>query len=81
MLNYDTRIGDDHSIGVLVGVTRETFSGEGFLAYRRDFLSTAVAQIAAGGTANQRTDGGAYERARLGYYGRAQYNYKEKYLA
>lgn len=81
MLNYDTRIGDDHSIGVLVGVTRETFSGEGFLAYRRDFLSTAVAQIAAGGTANQRTDGTAYERARLGYYGRAQYNYKEKYLA
>nr|HMP32271.1 TonB-dependent receptor [Saprospiraceae bacterium] len=27
------------------------------------------------------TNGSGYQRARLGYYGRAQYNFKEKYLA
>ena len=80
LLSYDRKIGTDHNIGLLAGVTRETFSGEGFQAYRRNFISSSIDQLFAGGV-TQTVDGGAYERARLGYYGRAQYNYKEKYLA
>ncbi len=80
-LNYDRTFGDDHSLGLMVGVTRETFTGENFNAFRRNFISTAVDQLFAGGTLQQETGGSAYERARLGYYGRAQYNYREKYLA
>ncbi len=80
MLNYDTKFGKDHSLSVLAGVTRETFAGEGFFAYRRNYISSAVDQLFAGGSLQQNTGGSAYNRARLGYYGRVQYNYKEKYL-
>lgn len=81
LLSYDKKIGNDHTIGVLAGVTKENFKGEGFLAFRRNYISSAIDQLFFGGTVGQNTDGRAYERARLGYYGRAQYNYKEKYLA
>ncbi len=80
LLNYDKTFGD-HTLGILAGVTKEQFEGNNFLAYRRYYISPAVDQLFAGGTEQQNTDGSAYERARLGYYGRVQYNYKEKYLA
>ncbi len=79
MLNYDRTFGE-HTFNLLAGVTRETFSGDDFFAFRRNFLSTAVDQLAVGGTEDQNTGGTAYRRSRLGYYGRFQYNYKEKYL-
>ena len=50
-------------------------------AFRRNYLSTAVDQIGVGGEDGQVTNGFGYNRTRLGYYGRAQYNFKEKYLA
>ena len=81
LLNYDRKIGTDHTIGILAGVTKEVYKGEGFLAFRRNYISPAIDQLFAGGLIGQNTDGSAYERPRLGYYGRAQYNYKEKYLA
>lgn len=81
MLNYDRKFGTDHTIGILAGVTKEEFKGDGFLAFRRNYISPAIDQLFAGGSLQQNTDGGGYSRARLGYYGRAQYNYKEKYLA
>jgi len=79
-INYDTRLGSDHTIGLMAGVTRETFSGENFFAFRRNYISTAVDQLFAGGSLDQNTGGSGYNRARLGYFGRAQYDYKEKYL-
>ncbi|PIB28657.1 SusC/RagA family TonB-linked outer membrane protein [Maribacter sp. 4G9] len=81
LLNYDKTIADDHSINLLAGVTRENFQGEFLSAFRRNFLSTAVDQLGVGGEIGQETDGFGYNRTRLGYYGRAQYNFKEKYLA
>ncbi len=79
LLSYDKKIGD-HSLSILGGVTKEKFSGENFDAYRRNYISPAIDQLFAGGSLQQNTGGSAYNRARLGYYGRAQYNYKEKYL-
>jgi TonB-linked SusC/RagA family outer membrane protein len=81
ILNYDRKIGTDHTIGILAGVTKEVYKGDGFLAYRRNYISPAIDQLFAGGLIGQNTNGNAYERPRLGYYGRAQYNYKERYLA
>jgi TonB-linked SusC/RagA family outer membrane protein len=78
-LNYDIKVGGNN-LGLMAGVTRETFSGEGFSAFRRNYISTAVDQLFAGGTVGQETGGSGYNRARLGYYGRAQYDYNEKYL-
>jgi len=80
ILNYDRTWGD-HTVNILAGVTKEEFKGNDFLAYRRNYISASVDQLFAGGSLQQNTDGSAYERARLGYYGRFQYNYKEKYLA
>jgi TonB-linked SusC/RagA family outer membrane protein len=81
MLNYDFTLGADHTFNALAGVTREDFEGDNFFAFRRNYISAAVDQLFAGGSLQQNTGGSAYERARLGYYGRFQYNYKEKYLA
>ncbi|MES2798252.1 MAG: TonB-dependent receptor [Bacteroidota bacterium] len=81
MVNYDKKIGSDHTFGLMAGVTKETFEGEGFYAFRRNYISSALDQLFAGGSIGQDVGGSAYNRARLGYYGRAQYNYKEKYLA
>jgi TonB-dependent starch-binding outer membrane protein SusC len=78
-LSYDKKIGDN-SFNLLAGVTKEKFSGEFFSSFRRNYISPAIDQLFAGGSLQQNTDGSAYNRARLGYYGRAQYNYKEKYL-
>lgn len=81
ILSYGLKLGTDHNFDFLAGVTKEQFQGEGFLAFRRNYISGAVDQLFAGGSISQNTGGSAYERARLGYYGRAQYNFKEKYLA
>jgi TonB-linked SusC/RagA family outer membrane protein len=87
LLNYDRTFGD-HTIGVLAGATREKFQGDFYQAYRRDYISTSIDQPFFGGSTpvSQSISGGndnrnTYNRARLGYYGRVNYNYKEKYLA
>ena len=77
---YDRKIGD-HALTFLAGVNRETISEDGFSGFRRYFLSPAVDQLFAGGALEQRTDGSALQSARLNYFGRVAYNYKEKYLA
>ncbi|WP_188768608.1 SusC/RagA family TonB-linked outer membrane protein [Emticicia aquatilis] len=79
-LTYDKKIGANNNISALVGVTKEVFKGDNFSAFRRNYISPAIDQIFAGGSLQQSTGGSAYNRARLGYYGRLQYNYKEKYL-
>lgn len=79
LMSYDRTFGD-HTIGGMVGVTKEEFKGENFFAYRREYISTAVDQLFAGG-AFQTVGGSGYNRGRLGYYGRLTYNYREKYMA
>ncbi len=81
ILYYDRTFGGQHTINAMAGVTKETFEGDDFFAFRRNYISSAVDQLFAGGSLQQNTGGGAYERARLGYYGRFQYNFREKYLA
>ncbi len=80
LMNYD-RVFGDHTLNFLAGVTKETVEGTNFNAFRRYYISPAVDQLFAGGTAEQNNSGGGFERARLSYFGRVGYNYKEKYLA
>jgi TonB-linked SusC/RagA family outer membrane protein len=80
LLNYDRTFGN-HTINILAGVQKETLSDEYFNAYRRYYISTAIDQIFAGGDAEKNNGGGAYDRARLSYFGRVGYNYKQKYIA
>jgi TonB-dependent starch-binding outer membrane protein SusC len=80
VLTYDRKFGD-HNITALAGTNKETISGDNFNAYRRYFISTSLDQMFAGGDLEKNNGGGAFERARLNYFGRVAYNYKEKYLA
>lgn len=80
LVNYDRKFGG-HTLNFLVGIQKETLKDEYFNAYRRYFISTAVDQMFAGGNPEKNNGGGAYERARLSYFGRVGYNYQEKYIA
>jgi TonB-linked SusC/RagA family outer membrane protein len=51
-----------------------------FSALRRNFISTAIDQLYAGGESNQVTDGSAAEFTRRNYFGRLSYGFNEKYL-
>lgn len=85
MLNYDKTFANDHTIGFLLGATREQFEGDFISANRRGYISTAIDQPFFGGTTQFITGGNdnnnTFNRARLGYYGRVTYNFREKYLA
>lgn len=80
LISYDRNFGS-HALTLLAGVTRETSNQSYFNAYRKYFNSTAIDQLFAGGNAEKTNDGSAWERARLSYFGRVGYNFKEKYLA
>lgn len=77
------RVFGDHGVDFLIGMERDWSDAESFNGYRRYFLSTALHHFNAGGDKekNTKSDGDNWERARMNYFGRFAYNYKEKYLA
>lgn len=77
--SYEKEFGD-HSFKLLGGVTREESEQQFFGAFRRFFLSSDLAQLDLGGNAGQTSEGRGFEIARLNYFGRLNYDYKEKYL-
>jgi TonB-linked SusC/RagA family outer membrane protein len=79
MISYNKSF-NDHTIGVMVGTQRETINHSNFDAYRKYYLSSAIDQIFAGSDLEKNNAGSAWERARLSYFGRVNYNYREKYL-
>ncbi|MEO6723271.1 MAG: TonB-dependent receptor [Ferruginibacter sp.] len=78
--SYDHSFGN-HAITILAGVTKETIKGSAFNAFRQYYASEAIDQLFAGSLRDQQAGGAAFERARLNYFGRVGYNFKEKYLA
>lgn len=86
MANYDKKIGE-HAFSLMAGMTSEKVNNDGFNASRRYFLSTALQELVAGSDKEQTVGNPAdapnnlFNRARLSYFGRLGYNYKEKYLA
>jgi TonB-linked SusC/RagA family outer membrane protein len=80
-VSYEKSIGA-HNFNVMGGIQREKVDADGFFAFRRYFISPVVDQLFAGGTAEQDISNfDLFRRARLSYFGRAGYNFKEKYLA
>lgn len=80
VINYDKTFGS-HTLNLLVGSNRETIEGDNMSAFRRYFISPALDQLFAGGDLSKDNNGGAYKSARLNYFGRVGYNFKEKYIA
>ncbi|MBS1947369.1 MAG: TonB-dependent receptor [Bacteroidetes bacterium] len=80
LLNYQTKIGENNSLKLMLGAQVSNGNTESFNAYRDLFASTAVQEMFAGTTANQATGGSGTVNARLSYFGRANYSYANKYL-
>jgi len=80
ILSYNHNFGG-HAVTFQAGITKETGTGNYFSAFRQYFPSTQIAQMFAGSNTDQKTDGNAHGLARLTYFGRVGYNYKEKYIA
>ena len=76
---YEKNLGD-HYIKLLGGITREESEQSYITAFKRFFLSNDLDQLDFGGQDAQNSGGSAFEIARLNYYGRLNYNFKEKYL-
>ncbi|HTF17057.1 MAG TPA: TonB-dependent receptor [Chryseolinea sp.] len=81
-LNYDRKFGS-HTLGLMMAYEQQTTNGNYLVAYRSDFVSTALPEIFAGSSDKnkQGNDGSATQGARKNYFGRISYNYGEKYLA
>ncbi|GAB5539823.1 MAG: TonB-dependent receptor [Salibacteraceae bacterium] len=77
--SYEKDLGD-HYIKLLGGITREENEQQFFGAFKRFFLSSDLSQLDLGGQEGQSSTGNGFEAARLNYFGRFNYAYKNKYL-
>lgn len=84
ILHYDKQFGN-HGISFLAGTEKDNSDDSYFDAYRRYFLATTLQVFNAGGDLEKSNSSGGsgnnWVRARMNYFGRLAYNYKEKYLA
>ncbi|HUH47299.1 MAG TPA: TonB-dependent receptor [Arenibacter sp.] len=76
---YQRSIGENNFL-ILAGVSKETTEYEGFQAYRRFFISPLIDDLFAGGDEQKNNWGSSDKAARLNYFGRVSYDFKEKYL-
>lgn len=78
--NYDRTFGD-HTFGVFGAYEQMENNGNWFGAFRKYYISDVVQTIDAGADAEKDNNGGMDIYARKSWIGRANYNYKGKYLA
>lgn len=79
-LAYDKRFGD-HAVSAFAAYEQNKKEGEYFNAYREKFLSGSVPYLFAGSDVNKNNDGRPNVSARQNYFGRANYAFKDRYLA
>lgn len=78
-LNYVRQFGK-HDLNVLLLTEGFVSDNDNLEGYRTKYSSDVIDQLFAGGTAEMTTTGKGGENARLGYVGRINYNYGERYL-
>ena len=70
----------DHSFYLLGGVSGQTFDDKGIGAFRDAFPNNSIYEINAGSTARGRQSGDASRNTLQSYFGRFNYNFRDKYL-
>ena len=78
--NYERRIAGKHGIKILAGVENASGDSRNFSASRKYFVSSAIAELFAGGDLEKNNTGSASENARMNYFGRINYDFMSKYL-
>ena len=71
---------DDHYFKVMAGMECQTYTEKTLSAYRQVFNFPQYDQIDAGNIENMNNGGGEYQWAINSFFGRLNYNYKERYL-
>ncbi|NIG57612.1 TonB-dependent receptor [Chitinophaga sp. Cy-1792] len=78
-LNYTKTINKVHNIGAIVGMQAESYQLKDMSAQKSDPPKSGLNEVDAG-TTNVQASGNTTEWSNLGYFGRINYNYREKYL-
>jgi TonB-dependent starch-binding outer membrane protein SusC len=78
-LNWDKDINDQHNVNLLMGFSMESFYNSNFNAYIEGFLGNELTEIESGST-NPRVGGTSNESKLMSYFGRASYNFSDRYL-
>jgi hypothetical protein len=78
-LGYQHTFGD-HSVDAFAAAEQFESTYAGFWAYRKDFLTDQLPVLSAGNDVGKDNSGYKSDAARLNYFGRVNYGYKEKYL-
>ncbi len=80
-LVYDQQFGKHH-VGAMIGQEQQRNTYSYAMAYRKNFISSAIDQINIGGSAaeDKNNGGSASVTARNNFFGRFNYDYSSKYL-
>lgn len=70
----------DHSTSLLLGTEWQSADTDTTSTFRRFFVTDQVEELNAGGTTQQSMFGTGWHSARFNFFGRANYNFQEKYL-
>jgi TonB-linked SusC/RagA family outer membrane protein len=79
-VDYTTTINDVHNISAFYAYENSEYAYNQVMAYRRNLISYQLPYLFAGGQALKDNDEMVAIDARVNYFGRISYNYKEKYL-
>ncbi|WP_230981464.1 SusC/RagA family TonB-linked outer membrane protein [Echinicola salinicaeni] len=79
-LNYEKNLGGNHNLNLQAGYSQENNSYEFLRGYRERFSSNELLELNAGSPAVQNASGTSNAWAIQSFFGRAGYNYDERYL-
>ena len=80
VVNYNFTLANDNNFGIMVGFEAQNKFQQYTRAYRKGFISDALAELNNGPLDERIAEGNSWEEARLNYFGRVNYNFKERYL-
>src|SRR5690606_11062814 len=78
-LNWSGKLAEDHNLNLMVGGSYDWYHSQGFDAQTTGFLDGSLSAIGVG-TERLAINGSSTEDILISYFGRANYDYKEKYL-
>lgn len=80
-LTWSTTFADQHNIKLMAGTESQFGMNDYLTAFRKNYVTSAIPQLFAGAADTYMTNNGyADQNARESYFGRVNYNYKQKYL-
>lgn len=79
-LNYENTFSDAHNIKIQGGYSMEDNTWHYLRGYRKDFASDLLRELDAGSPAVQNANGTQQQWGIRSFFGRLNYNYKERYL-